>query len=223
MAKVKGAILSIGASGSIAKTQVYASWKGVQYARQHVIPYNPDTDGQKAIRGLFAALQALYQRLPLGAQAPWEGATAGRPLTPRNLLTSRNVVALKGQVDMEKFVGSPGCRGGLPLTSLAVAGGASGGTLQVTFQTPSGPEDWTLQSVDVVLFQDRAPGTLPTDWPVFVSQSDVIPEQDVTVTVEDLEPGTKYIVSAWSVWVRPKGGLAYGPSLTVLGTATVGG
>jgi hypothetical protein len=35
---------------------VGASWKGIKYIRQYVVPANPDTDAQKAERGLFADL-----------------------------------------------------------------------------------------------------------------------------------------------------------------------
>jgi hypothetical protein len=38
---------------------VGSSWKGIRYIRQYVIPANPDTDAQKAERGLFADLVSL--------------------------------------------------------------------------------------------------------------------------------------------------------------------
>jgi hypothetical protein len=42
---------------------VGASWKGIRYIRQYVIPANPDTDAQKVERGLFADLAHLAKAL----------------------------------------------------------------------------------------------------------------------------------------------------------------
>lgn len=55
MARVQGPGLSIDASGKIADVLVYAKWKGINYVRQWVIPYNPRTPGQVAIRDKFAS------------------------------------------------------------------------------------------------------------------------------------------------------------------------
>ncbi|MBA7573065.1 hypothetical protein ES708_14854 [subsurface metagenome] len=55
MAKVKGPLFSLGATGQIAKTLVYGVWKGVAYARQHIIPANPKTADQQEQRGFFTS------------------------------------------------------------------------------------------------------------------------------------------------------------------------
>lgn len=55
MAKVKGPLFSLSASGQIAKTLVFMSWKGIADVRKYVIPANPNTAGQQAQRGIFAA------------------------------------------------------------------------------------------------------------------------------------------------------------------------
>ena len=53
MAKVKGPLFSISASGQIAKTLVYGDWKGIDVVRKYVIPANPNTAGQQQQRGYF--------------------------------------------------------------------------------------------------------------------------------------------------------------------------
>ncbi len=53
MAKVTGPLFSISASGQIAKTLVYMSWKGIADVRKYVIPSNPDTEDQQTQRGYF--------------------------------------------------------------------------------------------------------------------------------------------------------------------------
>jgi len=54
MAKVKGPLFSLSASGQIAKTLVYGDWKGIDIVRKYVIPANPKSAGQQAQRGYFA-------------------------------------------------------------------------------------------------------------------------------------------------------------------------
>ncbi|GAI60181.1 unnamed protein product, partial [marine sediment metagenome] len=53
MAKVKGPLFSLGASGQLAKTLVYMNWKGIDDVRSYVIPANPKTADQQTQRGYF--------------------------------------------------------------------------------------------------------------------------------------------------------------------------
>jgi len=53
MAKVRGPLFSLGASGQLAKTLVYLSWKGLDTVREYVIPANPQSPLQVVQRGYF--------------------------------------------------------------------------------------------------------------------------------------------------------------------------
>ena len=64
MAKVNAPLLSISASGQFAKAIVYASWKGINYAREYFVPSNPQSAAQVVIRGYFSS-----------AVTAWKGAT----------------------------------------------------------------------------------------------------------------------------------------------------
>ena len=44
MAKVNGPLFSLDARGQLGKALVYAIWKGLNYARKYVIPFNPKTE-----------------------------------------------------------------------------------------------------------------------------------------------------------------------------------
>lgn len=46
MAKVTGPLMSMSASGKIADSIVFASWKGTAYVRQWLKPYNPQSSSQ---------------------------------------------------------------------------------------------------------------------------------------------------------------------------------
>jgi len=51
MAKVKGPLFSLGATGKLADALVYMTWKGIADVRQYVIPANPKTALQSLQRG----------------------------------------------------------------------------------------------------------------------------------------------------------------------------
>jgi len=54
MAKVKGPLMSMGATGQLGKSLVFMTWKGIKDVRTHVIPANPKTAGQVAQRGVMS-------------------------------------------------------------------------------------------------------------------------------------------------------------------------
>ena len=58
MAKLKAPLLSLGASGQLAKTLVFFSWKGINAVREYVVPANPDTTKQQTQRAYVTAAVA---------------------------------------------------------------------------------------------------------------------------------------------------------------------
>jgi len=58
MAKLKGPLFSLGASGQIGKTLVFFGWKGLDVVREYVVPSNPQTTGQTTQRGYLTACVA---------------------------------------------------------------------------------------------------------------------------------------------------------------------
>lgn len=50
MPRLTGPLFSLDARQTLANTIVYSAWKGVNYARMRVIPYNPKSAAQVAIR-----------------------------------------------------------------------------------------------------------------------------------------------------------------------------
>lgn len=59
MAKLKAPLLSLGASGKLGDAIVYFPWKGLNVAREYVIPSNPQTKKQNTQRSYLT--QAVYQ------------------------------------------------------------------------------------------------------------------------------------------------------------------
>jgi hypothetical protein len=54
MAKLKMPLMGMEASGQLGKTLVYFNWKGINCARMHVTPSNPNTASQQARRTLLS-------------------------------------------------------------------------------------------------------------------------------------------------------------------------
>ena len=207
MAKVRAPLLSFGASGTIAKTQTYADWRGVPYARQRVDPANPKTEGQQLTRDVFAMLNGVWRLLSSNGQAPWTANAKGRPYTNRNKFIGDNTKILRPETDMAKFEGSPGALGGIVGTSLTLA--MSGDDVTATLGLPDVPTGWTIASAVAVMLPDAAPDALPSF--VSVTETNAVTPFVCTFTAPD--PGD-YIVSMWLTFTRPDGSTAYGPSLT---------
>lgn len=54
MAKVTGPLLSLDASGTVAKTMTFSRWKGINYVRQRVIPTYSNSAEQVAVRDIVS-------------------------------------------------------------------------------------------------------------------------------------------------------------------------
>jgi len=59
MAKVKMPLMSASASGKIANSLVYFTWKGLDVVRSYVVPSNPNTTSQQTQRVTFQ-MQLIY-------------------------------------------------------------------------------------------------------------------------------------------------------------------
>lgn len=223
MAKVKGALLSLGAEGQIGKSLVFGSWRGVPYARQHVSPANPKTTAQTLTRNAFQFADDQFKRMGALAQAVWDAATKGKPLTARNAFIGRYVKALRSMADFTNYIASPGVNGGLPLLALSTDVGAVAGEIDVEATIPPVPVGWTHTSVIYTAFLDRAPNAQMTDF--MLEAEDIAanwaagPPKVSSHTFEDLEAGEDYVVSAWLKSARADGAIAYGVSSTAIQAA----
>jgi len=61
MGKVRTPLLSFGASGKLANTLVFGSWKGLDVVREYVIPSNPNTAAQVTQRSLFSDMVSAWR------------------------------------------------------------------------------------------------------------------------------------------------------------------
>jgi hypothetical protein len=103
MAKVTGPFMSLDASGTFGKTLTAAKWKGIQYMRQRVIPQNPKTTDQTAIRDLITDASVAWKAgstvggvaINSAYKLAFDTAAAGFPYSGFNLFI-KETVALNG-------------------------------------------------------------------------------------------------------------------------------
>jgi len=207
MAKITGPLLSLKASGTVGKTQTYASWRGVNYVRSRVIPANPQTMAQQATRNTFIYLSALWKQLPADAQAPWTLYAKGQPFTDRNALAMFNLGPMRAAASTDALIGSPGANAGLPLLSLSSTSPGAG-ALRVAFTESSAPPGWTFTDCAVLVILDQDPTAPVSDYSSELTTASTSP-----INFSGLTSAATYDFAGWSIWTKPDGSTAYGPSL----------
>src|SRR5438105_2731204 len=158
MAKTTAPLLSFGASGQIAQTQVYSKWKGRSYVRRYTVPANPNTADQQLTRSVFSWLQAVYKFADPLLTAPWDAYAKGLVMTARNAFTKLNLSQLRSASDLTTMLFSPGALGGLPPISITVTGSA-GHILVACAEPTSVPTGWTITSAILGVIPQQDPNT----------------------------------------------------------------
>ncbi len=214
MAKTTAPILSLGASGTIAKTMVYSTWRGIPYVRRHLIPSNPNTTAQQATRNVFTTMSAMWKVAPALLSTPWDTFATGRAFLGRNAFIGQNVKAMRAEVDANNFIGSPGARGGLPPDSIIATPGV--GTISIAFTNPAVPTGWTLIAAVGIAFPDQDPA-LAFVGPTTAGEDTAAPQDTVLLSSLDT---VLHQVRAWLQWTKPDGATAYSASINATATPT---
>jgi hypothetical protein len=210
MAKTTAPLLSFGSRGQIGKTMVASKWRGINYMRQYVVPGNPNTIAQQAVRKLFAYLREMWKLAPGGVQDAWNAFAAGRPFLGVNKWVGENVRVLNGETDMNAIIFSPGARGGLPPVGVTVSAGGNAGEIAITGSAPTAPTGWTFQALCAAAVPDGNPTTFFAG--PFVYGEDT--SSTYAITLAGLGAGIECQVGVWARWLKPNGDLAYSVSTT---------
>ena len=211
MAKITGPLLSLGASGSLAKTLTYSKWKGRLYARRHVIPANPQTVAQTLTRDIFAAMSSYWKGAGSLNITSFDLAAVGQVKLGRNIMIGQGVSLMRGEVDNDLFPFGPGAKGGLAPLSLVATPGSN--QLSIAFTNPSAPTGWALTSAIAAAVLQGTPET-PTEFTI-TEDEDLA---GATAVLTGLTASVVYVFGGWLKWAKPDGSVAYGPAVN--GTAT---
>lgn len=214
MSRVTAPLLSFGASGQVAKTQVYSTWKGLPYVRRYVIPANPQSASQTLTRSTFANLNTMWKFAAAGVITAFNAYVAGKALTARNALIQANLSNLRSQANLANLILSHGALGGFAPADLTLTPGS--GQIEAALDAPVLPTGWTIAAAWAAAIPDQDPQT-GTDW-IMVDGTDATDPYAVVLT--GLTPATLYRVCAWFSFVRPDGRTAYGVSINDTATPT---
>jgi len=210
MAKLTAPVLSFAGSGKIAKTLVFGTWRGVKYARQYVVPANPQTTAQTQVRDIFAMMREMWKLAPDELRAPWDRMAQGRQFLGLNKFIGENLRVLNGETDMDNFIASPGAAGGLPMDAFGAATGSGSGEIDLTFTSPTPPSGWTLDAEIGVAFPDQDP-TADFGGPLVVDEND---PATGSMTLTGLGSAVACQAAGFIRWVKPDGSLVYSVGVT---------
>lgn len=108
MAKITGPFLSLDASGTVAKVLTASKWKGINYMRQRVIPSNPQTDLQTAIRDLITDASQAWRNeddpIDSDYKEAYDTAAEGQAYSGFNLYIDDSVAKNDGSAYTAPFV-----------------------------------------------------------------------------------------------------------------------
>lgn len=206
MSRTTAPLLSFDASGQIAKTQVYASWKGRAYARRYVVPSNPRSSEQTLTRNVFRWLQQAFAYYPTAALAAWELKAENNRITANNQWIKDNLSVLREETDLNNLVMSPAAGGGVAAASFTPTPGND--QVQLVLGAPALPTGWTIIAAHFAAVEDQDPQT-ETFYQVFYA-TDVTPAYDVTIT--GLKSAVTYQVAGWFEYLTDTGKTVYGPN-----------
>ncbi len=91
MATVSGPLFSLGASGTVGGSIVFATWKGRPYVRRHAIPSNPKSVSQLSVRAMMRFLSQFWTSLSVSEKADWETRAAVTNISPFNAYIAYNM------------------------------------------------------------------------------------------------------------------------------------
>lgn len=213
MSRVTAPLLSFGASGAIAKTQVYSTWKGRPYVRRYLIPANPDTSEQQETRSVFSWLQAVWKFAPSQVTQAFQAYASGQVMTDRNAFTKINLPGLRPASDLTTFLFSPGAKSGLAAAAIGVTPGS--GSLTIALTAPTLPGGWTISKAVAAIIREQDPhsGVLYS----IIAGEDASTPYSIALTSLGAHA---WNVGGWFEYLKPDGSTAYGPSLLSTGTST---
>ena len=91
MVKVKGPMMSLGATGTLAGAITFGSWKGRPCVRERVTPSNPKSGGQVGRRAMFTFLSKAWAALSSADKATWQALADQLVALPSNAYIAYNM------------------------------------------------------------------------------------------------------------------------------------
>ena len=91
MARVQGPLFSLGASGKLGGSIVFATWKGRAYVRELVRPTNPKTVKQLSVRAMMKFLSQQWAAIGATPQDTWDTLADAEVISKFNAFIKQNL------------------------------------------------------------------------------------------------------------------------------------
>lgn len=182
MVSLKGPLMSLDASGTIAGTITFSKWKGRNYARSTVIPANPQTDLQTAVRAVLAFVSKDFANLSEAQKDEWHEVASALAISAINAYTGNAVKAARQESGWPRYPSAAPAQTPGAASNVQVSVGFR--QVKITFTQPAQKPNyaWLIyiiaQPAEVRQFAALTKVTYP-------NQS----EQTVSVTITNLDPG----------------------------------
>jgi hypothetical protein len=215
MAKTTAPLLSFNASGSLAKSVVYSKWKGVNYARQHVIPSNPRSTAQTTTRQAFTWLHESFKYFPAAVTDAWKTYAKGKPLTGPNAYMQGNLPTMRGATHLTDLLFAKPTGGGPSALSNTTTAGAT--QLTVTPGIPTLPTGWAIVRAIAIAMPDQ---DMTNEATARINHSAVNAVSPYACVITGLTTGTLYETGIFFEYTDANGVTQYGGSVNGTGTPT---
>lgn len=91
MVKLTAPCFSLGASGTIGKAVTFAAWKGRAYARERVVPANPQSDMQVSMRAMLKFVSQTWDAIGSTPKGSWADRAAASNISNFNAYVAANM------------------------------------------------------------------------------------------------------------------------------------
>lgn len=185
MVKLAGPALSLDASGTIGGVLTFSKWKGRPYVRSRVIPNNPKTQSQLAVRSVMKFLSQIWSDLAPADQATWQILADQAKYSPFNAFTSFNMSNWRDGLTPSKQ--APAARVTAPATITGVTADAIGRYLYVETTLGAGAAQWGS-----IVYVDPLTGFTP-NWNNARALFAAPASEATSVNIGPMPSGTYYI------------------------------
>lgn len=143
MVKLTGPCMSMTASGTLNNTLTFSIWKGRPYARQRVIPVNPQSANQTGMRCMFSFLSKQWDGLSTANKDSYDADAETRSISPFNSYMKRNMDRWKNYLPPSQNFTAAEASTPLTMTTQNLTGGEAYANVELT---PSGATDiWGME------------------------------------------------------------------------------
>lgn len=193
MARVNGPLLSFGASGALAKTLVYTSYRSAKVVKTLGQPVNANSTAQQVTRGAFTFASSLWNYVGDDMRQQWEIKAKSERQQARNAFLQQVVHALRGKANLNDLRFMYQSEGMIPSYGANV--GAFAGSVFGISNFTDWPTGFTPVTRALACIRQQDPYS-PGDMTIYYAQQ---PGAGPNPVISGLPTGVQFLCCAWYV------------------------